>query len=179
MKDILQFEPLTAAKYQTYIEVGTLAYNQHYLHLWPNENSAPYIESSFTKEVLLKEENDNNTILYLIQLNGKVVGIFKITLNCSLDSYTKHEALYVDKIYILNEYVGIGIGKKVLQFAELRGKEFDKQVIWLDTMQKGPALHFYLKNGYKIHGESKVQFATVIPEEKYMWIMVKKLTVRI
>lgn len=175
MKDILHFEPLTSATYETYIEVGILAYNQHYLHLWPSENTTPYIESSFTEEVLIKEENDKNTILYIIHLNDKAVGVFKITLNCSQDSYTKDEALYVDKIYILNEHSGKGIGKKVLQFAELRAKELDKQIIWLDTMQKGPALHFYLKNGYKIHGESKVHFAAVLPEEKFMWVMVKKI----
>ena len=177
MKDILHFEPLTASKYATYIKVGTLAYNQHYLHLWPKEDTTPYIESSFTKEVLLVEEADDNTLLYLIQLHGKAVGVFKFTLDCSQNPFSKQEALYIDKIYILNEYSGKGIGQKVLQFAELRAKELGKKVVWLDTMQKGPALQFYLKNGYTIHGESKVHFAAVLPEEKFMWVMVKKLIV--
>lgn len=177
MKNLIHFEPLNKKKYQTYIEVGIKAYNQHYLHLWPNENSKPYIESSFTLEVLAKEESDNNTILYLIQLNGKAVGIFKITLNSKLDVYTQQEALYVDKIYILNEFSGQGIGEKILQFVQLRAEAMGKKIIWLDTMQKGPALHFYLKNGFKIHSETNIIFDTVIPEESLMWVMTKELGV--
>ena len=173
MKDILHFEPLTPSKYQKYIAVGTIAYNQHYKHLWPSGNSAPYIQSSFTEAVLKKEESDANTILYLIQLNGKIVGIFKITLNCKLDSFSKNKALCIEKIYVLNAYAGKGIGKKVLQFAELRAQEMNKEIVWLDTMQKGPALKFYLQNGYEIHDESKVHFPTVIEDESLMWIMKK------
>lgn len=177
MKDILHFEPITPAKYQTYIEVGTRAYNQHYKHLWPNENTTTYIGSSFTEEVLAKEEKDNNTILYIIHLSGKAVGIIKITLNCSLDSFAAKEALYLDKIYILNEYSGKGIGRKALQFVHLKAIELHKKIIWLGAMQKGPALQFYLKNGYDIYSESKVPFSVVIEEEKAMWVMVKKLMV--
>ncbi|TMM53212.1 GNAT family N-acetyltransferase [Maribacter algarum] len=175
MKNIVHFEPITSNTYESYIQVGTKAYNQHYLHLWPNGNSAPYIESSFTNEVLEREEWDDNTILYRILRNGKAVGVLKMTLNASLANFSKEEALYVDKIYILNEYSGKGIGKKVLQFAMLRAREMQKKIVWLDTMQKGPALDFYLKNGFEIHGESKVTLPTILEEEELMWVMVKKV----
>jgi len=173
MKDIVHFEPITPNTYNSYIEVGHSAYNQHYLHLWQYENSAPYIESSFTLDVLSKEENDNNTILYRILCNKKAVGVVKITLNAPLDSYSATDALCIDKIYILNEHSGKGIGKKVLQFAMLRAKELNKKIVWLDTMQKGPALHFYLKNGFEIHSESRVPFPTVKENERLMWVMTK------
>jgi len=173
MKNIVHFEPITPENYPSYIEVGTKAYNQHYLHLWPDGNSNPYIESSFTKKVLEKEERDSNTILYRILNNQKAVGVLKITLDSAIDSFSKEEALCVDKIYILNERSGMGIGKKVLQFALLRAKELNKKIVWLDTMQKGPALDFYLKNGFEIHTESKVTLPTVIEKERLMWVLVK------
>ena len=173
MKEFLLFEPLTQEKYTDYIRIGTLAYDQHYKHLWLEENSTPYIESSFTYEVLEKEAEDNNTILYLIYFAGKAVGIFKITINAPVLSYTSHESLCVDKIYILNDYSGKGIGRKILRFVSLRAQELNKKVIWLDTMQKGPALEFYLKNGFKISGESRVIFKTVIEDKSMMYIMTK------
>ena len=175
MKNIVHFEPIISAVYDNYIEVGTQAYNQHYLHLWPNENSSPYIKSSFTKEVLEKEATDDNTILYRILKNKKAVGVLKITLNSPLVNFSEDEALCVDKIYILKEHSGKGIGKKVLQFVMLRAKEMQKKIVWLDTMQKGPALNFYLKNGFIIHSESKVTLPTILEKEKLMWIMVKKV----
>jgi len=175
MKDIIHFEPISPEVYPSYIEVGTLAYNQHYLHLWPNGNSSPYIESSFTKAVLKKEENDEHTILYRILSNQKTIGVLKITLHAAVGSYSEKEGLCIDKIYILNAYSGKGIGKKVLQFAILRAQEMGKKIVWLDTMQKGPALNFYLKNGFEIHSESKVTFSTVLESECLMWVMVKKI----
>ncbi len=174
MKNIVHFEPITPEVYTSYIEVGTRAYNQHYQHLWPNGNSSPYIESSFTNEVLKKEEGDDNTILYRILRNGKPIGVLKITLNAPVANFSNDEALCVDKIYILNEYSGKGIGQKVLQFAMLRAQEIQKKIVWLDTMQKGPALDFYLKNGFEIHSESKVTLPTILEEEELMWVMVKK-----
>jgi len=173
MKDIVHFEPITPAVYQSYIQVGTQAYNQHYLHLWPNGNSTPYIESSFSTAILEMEESNENTILYRILSNQKAVGILKISLNSALDSFSETEALCLDKIYILKEHSGKGIGQKALQFVTLRAKEMNKKIVWLDTMQNGPALNFYIKNGFKIHGESKVQFATVLEDEAMMWVMTK------
>ncbi len=176
MKNIVHFEPLTPQTYQEYIEVGTQAYDQHYLHLWPNEDSSPYIATSFTLSVLKKEERDTNTLLYLIKRNGTVIGILKFTLDACLGSYSEKEALYIDKIYIRKEYSGKGIGKKTLRFVQLRAKKLGKKMIWLDTMQKGPALKFYLKNDFEIYGTSQIQLPTVLEEEKDMYIVVQKLS---
>lgn len=175
MQNVIHITPITKAEYDTYIEVGTKAYNQHYLHLWPNGDSTPYIESSFTNDILLKEETNTNTILFLIYKDKQAAGTLKITIDCPLASFSSNEALLVDKIYLLKEYSGKGIGKKILQFVMLRAKELNKKIVWLDTMQKGPALNFYLKNGFKIHSDAKVHFMEVIEEEKPMYVLVKKV----
>lgn len=175
MENIIHFEPLTKDTFDTYIQVGTKAYNQHYLHLWPNKDSKTYIESSFTKTVLKKEEKDANTQLFVIHFKKKSVGILKITLDSALHPYTSAEAVLIDKIYILNEYSGRGIGKKVLEFVALTAKEMHKKILWLDTMQKGPALHFYLKNGFEIHSETSIPFENAIEKEKPMYIMMKEI----
>ena len=176
MTNIVHFEPLTPKTYQDYIEVGTRAYDQHYLHLWPNGDSTPYVSRSFTLEVLEKEEQDKNTLLFIIRLNGEAVGVLKFTLNANLYQFTDEEALYVDKIYITNEHAGKGIGKKVLQFVLLRARAMEKQVVWLDAMQKGPALNFYLKNGFEIYSEREIRLPKILEAEKHMYIMVKRLS---
>jgi GNAT superfamily N-acetyltransferase len=173
MTNIIHFEPLTTEKYSTYITVGTKAYNQHYLHLWPDGDSSSYIQNSFTNEVLKKETSDANTHLFIIHLKKSPVGILKFTQDKSLGHHSREESLYVDKIYILKEATGMGIGKKVLQFIRLRAEEIDKKLIWLDTMQKGPALNFYLKNGFEMHGETKVPFENALEEERPMYVLKK------
>ncbi|QLG46266.1 GNAT family N-acetyltransferase [Costertonia aggregata] len=175
MKNIIHFEPLTVDNYPTYINVGAKAYNDHYLHLWPNGDSSPYILTSFTQAVLQQEEKDENTILFIIHYGKKPVGILKITLNKPLKNYTAKDSLYIDKIYILKEFTGKGIGKKAIQFLTLRANKLHKTILWLDTMQKGPALKFYLKNGFEIFDKTKIPFENVIEPEKAMYIMVKTI----
>jgi len=173
MKTIVHFEPITEEKYATYIEIGTKAYNQHYHYLWPKGNTTPYIKTSFTQEVLLQEKQDSNTSLFLINYTKETIGILKLSLNKSLGTYPKEDALYVDKIYLKKEATGKGIGKKVIQFILLRAKELGKRIIWLDTMQKGPAINFYSANGFQKYGTTTLSFAEALEGEKPMYIMVK------
>lgn len=177
MKEIIHIEPLTIPRYDTYIKVGTQAYSQHYLHLWVGKDPAPYLKSSFTIGVLRHEERDLNTSLFIINRNGKAIGILKFTIDCKLDTFSEKEALYVDKIYILHEHSGKGVGKKVLQFVMLRAQEHYKDVVWLDTMRNGPALNFYIKNGFEIHSERLLHFPEVLEKERPMFVLTKKIEV--
>jgi len=121
--------------------------------------------------VLQQEENDKNTSLFLINKNNTAVGILKFTINCKLAGYSEKDGLYIDKIYISTEYTGKGVGEKVLQFVLLRAKELDKKIVWLDTMKNGPALAFYLKNGYVIHSKKTLHFLGVLEKERPMYIL--------
>ncbi len=175
MKHIIHFEPLTPTQYKTYIKIGVKAYNQHYLHLWPNEDSTPYIQSSFTRKVLKNEETDKNTQLFLINRNTECVGILKFTVARGLNNFSKKDALYIDKIYLTKEACSLGIGTKTLNFVMLRAKALQKRIVWLDTMQKGPALNFYIKNGFSISGTTEIHFKQAIETEKPMFIMAKEI----
>jgi GNAT superfamily N-acetyltransferase len=171
----VHFEPITPALYESYINIGTLAYNQHYQHLWPNGETSTYIKNSFTQEVLLKEELDKNTALFLIKTNDNFSGILKITMDKAIARYCKQESLYLDKIYILKEHTGMGIGRKTLEFVSEKAKSLDKKVIYLEAMQKGPALGFYQKNGFNIINTTQVPFKNVIEKEKPMYILLKEI----
>jgi len=175
MENNIQFTPLKPELYSTYIEIGTKAYNQHYTHLWPNGDTTTYIKNSFTKEVLLHEEEDEDTALYLIKLNSDYVGILKITLHRQLQDYSKADALYLDKIYILNEFSGKGIGSKTLKFVKQIATDHSKKAIFLESMQKGLALPFYLSHSFSIVANTQVPFNNVIEEEKPMYLLRKDI----
>ncbi|NHF57885.1 GNAT family N-acetyltransferase [Flavobacteriaceae bacterium TP-CH-4] len=171
----LAIVPLKEALYQNYIRVGVKAYNQHYLHLWEHRDSSPYLKSSFTLEVLKKEQKDSNTELFLIYHETTPVGIVKIIKNRALEPYGADKALLLDKIYVLNEHSGKGIGKKVMDFVIMYALGMNKKIVWLDTMKNGPALQFYLKNGFTIHSETKLKFPTVLNDQRPMYVMYKIL----
>ncbi len=175
MKSTITFEPLVPSLYHHYINIGTTAYNQNYRHLWPNGDTSTYIQNSFTKEILLKEEQDKNTALYLLKMKDDYVGILKITLDMAIAKLNKLEALYLDKIYIQKEYTGMGIGRETLKFIETKARELSKKAIFLGSMQNGHALSFYLANNFSIIDTSKVPFENVLEEEKPMYILLKEI----
>lgn len=175
MNDLIYMEPLSPKMFDKYIQVGTKAYNEHYTHLWANADTSPYVQESFTHAVLKEEHSDANTQFFLIKKHGIYVGIVKLIIDCAIDGYSKKEALYLDKIYIIKEAVGQGIGTKTLEFILLRAKEANKKLVWLATMQKGPALNFYKQHGFYVHSTTEVKFEHVLDEEKPMFIMKKKI----
>lgn len=171
----MEIIPLTEDGFDSYIEIGKKAYDQHYLHLWKNQDSSPYHESSFTRDVLQKEATDDATELSIIHYDGEAAGVLKIIKDSPIHPYSAEDALLLEKIYILKGYTGKGIGKEVLDFTEQRAKELRKKIVWLDTMQNGPALHFYLAYGFEIHSETKLHFETVHDRKRPMYQLVKTL----
>jgi GNAT superfamily N-acetyltransferase len=171
----IRIKPLEVSLYQTYIEVGVLAYRQHYLHLWEDQNPDPYINISFTLEVLRNEALNGNTKLFLIYKDALAIGILKINLDHDLGHHPSKEVLLLDKIYIMKAYSGQGVGKNVLDFVEKLARSSNKKMIALDTMKHGPALDFYKKNGFKIFEEIQLGFSTVKDDQRGMYVMFKTL----
>lgn len=168
-------EPVTQDNLNEYLTVGVKSYCEHYLHLWENEDPTPYISYGLTKEVVERELQDPNALNYLIQQNNKNVGILKLVKNCGIDEIADSDALKAEKIYLLKEHSGKGIGKQVLLFIEDIARKRNKKYVWLDAMQKGNPVHFYQKNGYIIKRDSEIPFPGARPNEKAMWILTKTL----
>ena len=172
---MVYLQRVTPELVNTYIETGIQSYKQHYLHLWENENPAPYLSISFTLDVLKEELADENVEHYLVQVENTVIGIVKLIRDKGLDDYDAEAALLIQKIYLLREFSGKGYGEQLLVAIETYAKTLGKTLIWLDTMQKGKAIHFYLKNGFSIYKKSKLNLPHAIEEERPMWILIKTL----
>nr|WP_321411569.1 GNAT family N-acetyltransferase [uncultured Allomuricauda sp.] len=167
--------PVTHDNLETYLTIGVQSYCENYLHLWENEDPTPYISNGFTSEVVERELLNPNTLNFLINLEDETVGILKLVKDCGIDEIPNTHALKAEKIYLLKEHSGKGIGRQVLQFIEKTAKALNKKVIWLDAMQKGKPVVFYQKNGFIIKRESEVTLPHVKPKEKPMYILTKKL----
>jgi GNAT superfamily N-acetyltransferase len=167
--------PVNPSTMDTYISVGKRSYKEHYLHLWENEDSFPYISNSFTKAIVENELSGPNIENFLVQTETDTVGIVKLVKHKALDELSSEKSLLAEKIYLLRAYSGKGIGKKVLQLIENYAKNLKKDIVWLDTMKKGNPINFYLKNGFKIKKESELKLPGAKPSEKAMWVLTKQL----
>lgn len=171
----IEIKPVHLENYLSYVTIGKKAYEQHYLHLWKNRNGEQYVQLSFTKEAVEKQLKNSNTILFMLYATAVPVGVLKLNKDEACLSFSKEQALLVDKIYILNEYSGMGIGKKALHFAIDYAKKRHKKVIWLEAMQEGPAIGFYLKNGFKKEDTIILPFSNLKENQRKMYRMLKEL----
>ncbi|MEM9648253.1 MAG: GNAT family N-acetyltransferase [Bacteroidota bacterium] len=168
-------EPLSQATISAYVSVGKQSYREHYLHLWENQDPTPYISLSFTEEVVKADMANPNLRHFLVKTDESVAGIVKLVLDSPLDEHSSEQSLLAQKIYLLKVYSGQGLGKKVLAQIEAYAKALGKEILWLDTMQKGGPIQFYLKNGFRIKKESELTLPHAVPEEKPMWVLTKQL----
>ncbi len=131
------------------IDVSQQFYPKHYAHIWKNEDTSYYINLSFTRKAFEKDFEVDNIIYFLIQKQNKNLGLLKIRKYQEIDIYNNNEALQLEKIYLLKESTGLGIGKKGVEFVKQYANDLQKKVIWLDVMTTSPALLFYQKMGFK------------------------------
>ncbi|MCL6265229.1 GNAT family N-acetyltransferase [Flagellimonas myxillae] len=175
MAQNVTLEPVTQENLDTYISVGKQSYHEHYLHLWENRDPGPYISRSFTTAVVQKGLENSNLKHFLVKSEDSIAGIVKLVLDSPLDELSGAEALLAEKIYLLEAFSGKGIGKQVLWLIESYAKNLGKNIVWLDTMQKGGPIQFYLKNGFQIKRECELTLPHAIPSEKAMWVLTKQL----
>ena len=112
---------------------------------WFQNGGRPYIPGYSSVDMQKYHTWDNK--YYKIIYNNSIVGVILL-------SYTGREHARVDRLYILPEYQGSGLGSKVLKSIEELFPEVNE---WsLDTIQQSPRNHyFYEKNGYKLVGEDE------------------------
>lgn len=113
----------------TITKVNSKDYNLKQIEVW--------IKGYSLEEIEKKIQSNNRNIFVLID-NNKIVGYLEIYL----------ERSFIDSLYVKNNEIGKGYGKKMLVFAE----EFSKQNGAKDLRINSSltALNFYESQGYKI-----------------------------
>ena len=175
MSIVIHFEKLTEKTIAKYCALGRQSYTEHYLHLWEGNDPKSYLNTSFTEEVVTQELKDPNCRNFIVKHDRSNAGILKVSIDKGCVNFTHREALYLHRIYLLNEYSGKGIGKATLNFVTDMATSFRKKIIWLEAMKKGSAHKFYMSNGFEILGDTKVALPGVIEKESEMWLLGKNL----
>ncbi len=144
-------------------EVATAAYLAHYTYLW-QDNGDYYVNMSFSPERFKQEMADANARFYLIYLEKEAVGFLKLNLDKGIGHYSADTALELERIYMLPEVTGQGVGKEVMDFVMEVARERKKTLVWLKSMDSSKAVPFYQQRGFQIHGAAKLDFATMKDE---------------
>lgn len=95
---------------------------------------------SYSVEALKRSMIEEQTF-YLASKEDQALGFMSI-------SEKDNQILRIEKLYLLPEYQGQGLGKKFIEFAKTLAISFDKSIIELNVNRGNKAFFFYKKMGF-------------------------------
>lgn len=113
------------------------------------EDMEKYLCEKFSEEQLLLELDNPNSAFYLATLDEDVVGYLKLNTGQAQTELKDDSGLEIERIYVLNKFIGKGIGKQLFKLTLDIARQKKSHFIWLGVWEKNErALTFYHKNGF-------------------------------
>jgi len=112
-----------------------------------------YIDFAFNKSKLTEELENPFTTFYFVYVDNDLVGYFKLNENDAQSDLKEEDSLELERIYVIPEFQGIGLGKRMLQQAKKLASQSIKTFLWLGVWEHNKAaIKFYEINGFSKFG---------------------------
>ena len=134
---------------RTLQEIGRTTFLETFAAVNSEQDMKVYLEQSFSIEKLTAELENKESQIYFVLIADKVIGYLKINLGLAQTEKLDHDALEIERIYVLKEFHGQKIGQLLYQKAIDIAYEIKATYVWLGVWEKNHrALAFYEKNGF-------------------------------
>ncbi len=141
-----------------------------YSKIVPPEDLKTFLDLTCSDEKLLKLYNDSNIKGIIAEADGKPVGWLRTNIN------SKKNKFYINQIYVLKEYQGKGIGKKLIQIAEKEASRNNYDKIWLGVMTENiPSVEWYKSIGFTFVKEIPFTMVNTTINHLFGWKKVENI----
>jgi len=156
-------------------EICTAAYANNFYHHW-NENGLEwYLEREFGEERVKADLADRNQAYYFIVADENPVGFLKVRYNAKFDGL-QNMAAELEKIYLLPEFKGKGLGKAALGKIMESIKKKGVLTLFLCVIDTNTnAIAFYKKVGFIVHSTTRLNLPYFKEELKGMYCMMLEI----
>lgn len=135
------------------------------------ENVSAYLEEAFNLDQFGKELANPASTFFLAELEGELIGYAKVNLVPAQTDVHDPKSLEISRLYVLEEYLGLGVGKILFDHSIAFAKQNQKKYLWLGVWEKNArAIRFYEKNGLRIFGSHPFPFGDEIQTDYLMRI---------
>ena len=107
-----------------------------------------YYNYTFSVQKIEDGMKKQNNIFWIAFVNQLPVGYAKLKLNSQSEFIDSKDVCQLQKIYVLKDFLSMGIGFGVTRFSLLKKAKADK--IWLSVLNSNErAINFYKKTGFE------------------------------
>ncbi|MGZ2372017.1 GNAT family N-acetyltransferase [Ancylomarina sp. YFZ004] len=131
----------TESDFNTIAELSSIIWKEHYTDII-GYRQVDYMLKKYQSVEAIKDQIEEGALYYLITHQGSTVGY--------LSYYKKTDCLFLNKIYILKESRGKGIGKKAMHFLETTAEHLGYKTLSLTVNKNNKeTIKAYVKMGFK------------------------------
>ncbi|MDF2613047.1 MAG: acetyltransferase [Clostridia bacterium] len=132
-------------------DIAYHTYDETFSPLNKAATMAAYLEDAFNLEKLKQELHNQHSMFYFLYRDKVLTGYMKLNdFGAQTDIYDP-EALEIERIYLLKEYQGEGLGQVLMDEAIEKARQMDKHYVWLGVWEKNTkGIAFYKKNGFNV-----------------------------
>jgi len=155
------------------VEMARTAFLQAFSAANKLENVMSYLDLAFTQEQFSKELSELASFFYVAEINEQIIGYTKVNLVPAQSDIHDPESLEIARLYVLEKYLGIGLGQDLLDLTINLAKAHQKKYIWLGVWEHNPrAIRFYQKNGFEKFSSHPFPFGDEVQTD---WLMRKMI----
>lgn len=130
-------------------QIGRQTFSETFSEGNTEENMKQYLSEGFTTEKLAAEVDNPNSQFYFATIDNKVIGYLKLNSGEAQTELKDYRALEIERIYVLKEYHGKGVGQVLYEKALQIADQVKASYVWLGVWEENPrAINFYKKNGF-------------------------------
>ena len=157
----MKIEKATTKEIDLLLELGKTTFTQTFAADNTPENMAAYMNRAFTHEKLKSELENPNSEFYLVRIDEEAIGYLKVNTASAQTEPQPHDVLEIERIYVLKDFYGHGIGLKLLEKSIAIAREKHLKSIWLGVWERNHrALRFYEKNGFQVFDKHVFKMGT-------------------
>ena len=108
-----------------------------------------YLKEAYDREKLIGELRDECTQFFFLYDDRELVGYLKLNEAPSQTDLNDRQSLEIERIYVIAEFQGRGLGRYLMEQAVDIAMACGKQYVWLGVWEKNDkALRFYRNSGF-------------------------------
>lgn len=146
--------PIGPADVKTLRDLSMRTFSETFRDEYTDEEFATYFSTSLSEDTLQQELNNPESQHFFVTVDGKPVGFLKVNVGSAQTEQELPTGFEVQRIYVLADYQGLGLGKVLFEKALKLASETDCEWVWLGVWEHNyKAQKFYAKYGFEKFGE--------------------------
>lgn len=152
---MIKIKKATITDIEVLAMLGRLTWSEsHGPYIEDKNEVLQYLNENFSVSQTRLNLNNSNQLFYIIYVDDFPAGYAKLILNTSNKNVISLNNCQLERIFILNEFISLKIGQKLLSFVENQARKLKLDTMWLTVyIKNNRAIRFYERNEFKKVGE--------------------------